>query len=403
LLGLGLHLLLLAAPAATPTPPQVVPASAPSRVIARVWLHGVGLDEAALAEAVATRLMDKQILAAGQAAPAIDGPVALCHVTAQGGQLALEVVLGDGRVYQRTIPAKGTGRERAAARLIAATLASIEDETAKPDRSDGVFVAPVAAAETVEAPGSVEAPVVVPPPREPDASPSPPPATEVARDTTVQPVVPSEPVAEARPTRAVPTLELGVALTGDVLFGLGAPTRGAGLGGGGGGVRIDLKLRRNVLLGAGFRGLVRVKDGLALGRFRGALGVGYLLRRGAFELATQLGPTLETWQVSEGGEPVTYTTTSSSGPSLLLGGLTRAALGGRVQRRRVSARVGGYVELAGSVRSSGRVPQIAREAGLAPVFVPGGAELSLGVEVELWFVLRRARRSGSGLAEAMVR
>lgn len=391
MLGLGLHLLLLAAPAATPTPPQVVPASAPSRVIARVWLHGVGLDEAALAEAVATRLTDKQILAAGQAAPAIDGPVALCHVTAQGGQLALEVVLGDGRVYQRTIAAKGTGRERAAARLIAATLASIEDETAKPDRSDGVFVAPVAAAETVEAPGSVEAPVVVPPPREPEATP-PPPAREVVRDTTVQPAADSEPVAEARPTSAVPTLELGVALTGDVLFGLGAPTRGAGLGGGGGGVRIDLKLRRNLLLGAGFRGLVRVKDGLALGRFRGALGVGYLLRRGAFELATQLGPTLETWQVSEGGEPVTYTTTSSSGPSLLLGGLVRAAPGGRVQRRRVSARVGGYVELAGSVRSSGRVPQIAREAGLAPVFVPGGAELSLGVEVELWFVLRRGRR-----------
>jgi hypothetical protein len=79
-------------------------------------------------------------------------------------------------------------------------------------------------------------------------------------------------------------------------------------------------------------------------------------------------------------------------PSLLLGGLARAAPGGRVQRRRVSARVGGYVELAGSVRSSGRVPQIARDPGSRRCSCSGGAELSLGVEVELWFVLRRGRR-----------
>ena len=429
--GLGLSvLLLLAAPAQAAAPPEHVPAPGVSRPIARVWLRGVGLDEDALVGAVAARLGDKQILTAGRAAAAIDGPVALCHVTAHGGQLSLEVILGDGRVYQRQIAARAGGRERAAARLIAATLASIEDETARPDRSDGVFVAPVAAAPTSGEPtASVATPIPAGPPAgavSPAIPSSAGTVSPVVPSSTgeVSPVVPSStseaangsvrgpssavasvpgpsprrPVApapatdppEAAAQRSPPTLELGVALAGGVVLGLGAPPAGAGLAGGGGGLRIDLKLRRGLLLGAGFRGLVRLHEGLALGRFRGALGLGYLLRRGAFELAAQAGPTLETWQVSEHGQPVTYTTSSASGASLLLGGLARAALGGRVTRARVSARIGGYVELAGSARGNGRVPQIAREPGLAPVFVLGGAELSLGVEVELWFVLRRA-------------
>ena len=393
-------MLLLAAPAETSAPLALAPASAPARAISRVWLRGAGLDEGALVEAVAARLTDKEILAAGQSAGASEGLVALCHVTAQGEQLALEVVLGNGRVYQRHIAARTDGRERAAARLIAATLASIEDETARPDRRDGVLVVP---ARAPEGPTAIAAPVVneaattsVAPDAAQTAMPPVVPAPEPAQTTAMPPVAPATEPAEAAnmpvnteaPRR---TLELGVALAPGVLFGLGAPPAGAGLAGGGGGLRLDLKLGRGVLLGAGFRGLVRLRDGLALGRFRGALTVGYLLRRGACELAAQAGPTLETWQVREGGAPVAYTTTSSGGASLLLGGLARVALGGRVSRPRVSARLGGYVELAGSARASGRVPQIARGPGLAPMFVLGGAELSLGLEVELWFVLRPAR------------
>ncbi len=404
-------MLLLAAPAETSASPELAPASTPARAIARVWLRGVGLDEAALVEAVAARLTDKQILAAGQAVSASEGLVALCHVTAQDGQLALEVVLGDGRVYQRQIAAKADGRERAAARLIASTLASIEDETARPDRRDGVLVLP---ARAPEGPTAIAAPDVneaaaasVMPDAAATAMPPVAPAPEPAQTTAMPPVAPATEPAEAAnmpadteaPRR---TLELGVALAPGVLFGLGAPPVGAGLAGGGGGLRLDLKLGRGVLLGAGFRGLVRLRDGLALGRLRGALAVGYLLRRGAFELAAQAGPTLETWQVRESGAPVAYTTTSSSGAALLLGGFARAALGGRVVRPRVSARFGGYVELAGSARASGRIPQIAREPGRAPVFVLGGAELSLGLEVELWFVLRpaRDRRAAHGGAPA---
>lgn len=384
-------MLLLAAPAELPASPSVVPATATTRTIARVWLAGEGLDEAALAEAVATRLSDKEVLTAGQTAAAIDGPVALCHVRARDGKVVLELILADGRVYQREIAAKGNGRERAAARLISATLAAIEDETARPDRSDGVFVAPVA--EPRE-----DAPVVVvPPPVASEPSVAVPEPTNEPTSGEPAPAIESPAPVRERPTVALPapvaspTLELGVALELGALFGLGAPPAGAGLAGGGGGVRVDLKLRGGVLLGAGFRGHARLRDELALGRFRGAVGVGYLLRRGRFELAALVGPTLETWQAFADGEPVTYTTTSSSGASLLLGGFARAAPGVRVRGARVSARFGGYVELAGSARSSGRAAQIARAGGQAPVFVLGGAELSVGVEVELWIALRRAR------------
>jgi len=429
LLGLRLSVLLLGAPADLPAPPELAPvASSSPAVIVRVWLRGAGLDAEALAEAVATRLTDKQILAAGQAAGPIDGLVALCHVTAQDGQLALEVILGDGRVYQRKIAAPATGRERTAARLIAATLASIEDETARPDRSDGVFVAP--AAVSVEPlrgldatmPTAVHDPRAASPERATPVAARPAsaagplaahaPATTPAAMTegprhagatrpvdahapaTTQAAMTADPGhdASAIGSRAsAQTRELGVALELGAGFGLGAPAAGAGLAGGGGGLRVDLKLRRSLLLGAGFRGHTRLRDGLALGRFRGAVVVGHLLRRGAFELVTLVGPTLETWQATQDGAPIKYTTTSASGASLLLGGLARVGLGGRVQRRRVSARIGGYVELAGSARSSGRAPQIARAAGEAPVFVLGGGELSLGVEVELWFALRRKR------------
>ena len=114
MLGLRLSVLLLGAPADLPAPPEApsISASTPTsgRVIVRVWLRGAGLDAEALAEAVATRLTDKQILAAGQAAGPIAGLVALCHVTAQDGQLVLEVILGDGRVYQRKITAPAAGR-----------------------------------------------------------------------------------------------------------------------------------------------------------------------------------------------------------------------------------------------------------------------------------------------------
>jgi hypothetical protein len=178
-------------------------------------------------------------------------------------------------------------------------------------------------------------------------------------------------------------------------FGLGAPSAGLGVAGGGGGLRIDLRLGRGVTVGAGFRGHARVHDDLALGRFRGALVVGHVLRRGHLELALLAGPTLETWQVTQRGAPVAYSTASPGGASLLLGGLARAAVGGRLRRARVSARIGAYLELAGSARSSGRAAQIARsdaQGGATPVFVLGGAELSVGLEVELWFALRRPRR-----------
>lgn len=396
MLELILSTLLLAAPADPSASTSDVRALA--RPIARVWLLGPGLDQTALAEAVAARLADKQILAAGQAADPADGLAALCHVTSPGaGMLQLEVILSDGRLYQRRIAAPNEGRERAAARLIASTLAAIEDASATPDRRDAVFDPPVA-----PSPPAILVPPIPPlaPIAESAQSPAPPDidvSPPITTPTNPSPEIVMTPADDAPEPARTPKprrepRELGVALELGPSIGLGIPTAGRGLAAGGAGLRVDLRLRRGVTLAAGFRGHARVQGDLALGRFRWGLGVGHTLRRRGLELALLAGPTLETWQVTQRGAAVAYSTSSSSGASLLLGGLARAALGGRLQRRRMSARLGGYLELAGSARSSGRAAQIARkdpEGGTTPVFVLGGAELSLGLEVELWFVLRR--------------
>jgi len=384
LLGLGLSaLLLLAAPADTSAPASDVRAQA--RTITRVWLLAPTLDHEALAAAASARLTDKQILAAGAAAGPSDGLAALCRVSSPTpDQLQLEVILSDGRLYQRTITAPVDARERAAARLIASTLAAIEDASATPDRRDGIFTPPI------------------PPPAPPTIVPVNPsiitlPATGLS--APVQP--PPEPNLSSRPgeilRRQAP--ELGVALELGPGFGLGLPAAGRGLAAGGSGLRVDLRLPRGVTLAAGSRGHARRSGGLTLGRFRWTLGVGYTLRHRALELALLAGPSLETWQVTQRGAPVAYTSNSSSGASLLFGGLARAALGGRLQRRRMSARLGAYLEFAASARSSGRAAQIVRadpQGAPTPVFVLGGSELSVGLEVELWFVLRGHHRASRG-------
>lgn len=386
--GLGLSaLLLLAAPTDTSAPAAAVHAEA--RTITRVWLLAPTLDQEALAGAVSARLADKQILAAGQAAGPSDGLAALCRVSSPTpDQLQLEVILSDGRLYQRTITAPAEARERAAARLIASTLAAIEDASATPDRRDGIFAPPTIVPPNPSIIATPEIAPTLPLPNEPPLEPP--------HDPSSPPVEPSpDPVNDlssrpAGPPRRQPP-ELGVALELGPGFGLGTPAAGLGLAAGGSGLRIDLRLRRGVTLAAGSRGHARRNDGLTLGRFRWALGVGYTLRHRSLELALLAGPSLETWQVTQRGAPVAYATNSSSGASLLFGGLARAALGGRLQARRMSARLGVYLEFAASARSSGRAAQIVRtepQGAPTPVFVLGGAELSAGLEVELWFALR---------------
>ncbi len=391
-----LELLSLLALAAAPTEVSAqASAVVESRPISRVWLRAEGaMDADALADAVAARLTGKQVLQVGADAGPGDGPAALCHVSLarDGRSLQLEVILGDGRVYQRRLAAPAEGSERAAARLIAATLAAIEDATATPDRRDGVFVAP--GSEVAEAPEPVlvpESPGVADAARAPER-----PVVEKERERALAPPVREQAIASVKP-RAIgePTLELGVALALGAGLGLGAPA--TGVAGGGGGLRLDLRLPRGVVLGAGFRGHTRGRDELTLGRYRGALLAGYSLRRGGFELVALAGASLETWQVTRRGAPVVYAASGPDGASLLLGGLARLALGGRVaaRQRPLSARFGGFVELAGSARSSGRAARISRrsaEGAQATVFVLGGAELAIGVEVELWIGLRRARR-----------
>lgn len=382
---LGLSLLLAAASASA----QEAGVPAEPRPIARVWLRGEDLDPHALAGAVAARLGDKEVLRAGAEARPHSGLVAQCHVTlgADRKTLQLEIVLGDGRVYRRRIVAPPGDRERAAARLISATLTAIEDGSVAPDRRDGVL-------DLATAPDQ-PTPTTVPEPTTPRTEPLPEPRPALTPSPRPEPRPEPTPSPVREPVPAAPSTsppELGVALELGPMFGLGAPATGLGLASGGGGLRLDLRLRRGLALGAGVRAHTRRRDDLALTRVRAALHLGHVWRRGAFELAALAGVALETWQLRQRGAPVTYTASGPDGPAVLLGGLARLAPGARLSpaRRALALRLGAFVELAAGARGSGRAAQLATSDGhgaASPRFVLGGAELALGLELELWFRL----------------
>ena len=106
--GLLISALLLATPTAADAAPEVVAVAGP-RPIARVWLRGEGLDMPDLAAAVRARLADKEVLGPGAPAGAPRGLAALCLIRWDAGTVRLEVILGDGRVYERSITAKPAG------------------------------------------------------------------------------------------------------------------------------------------------------------------------------------------------------------------------------------------------------------------------------------------------------
>ncbi len=380
LLRLGLGLLCALAstwPAAAAAAPATTAISAETP-IEHVWLRADDLDLAALVAAVTARMPNKQVLVAG-ANPG-PGRTVLCHVRS-GAELSLDVIVDDGRVYSRSLANIGTDPERAAARLIATTLASIEDETTLPDRHDGDLSALVPAPTRTE-PDTTEpkrseplVPTPTPAPVQPPEPASPPPNEP-----------PSEPLnpPHAQPP---PRTELAVALGGGPGLALGAP--GRGLTSMFADLRVHARLRRAAVLGAAFRGGSHTRDDLRLARYRGAVGAGYDLRRGRFTLLSLAAVTLETWQVRTGKAPVVYGA-AAPGTAMLVGAAVRVAPGlswtlhgghTRMQLRLVG-------ELAASARTTGRAAQVGRSPG-QPVFVLGGLESQVGLEFAVSTALRR--------------
>ncbi|HWB75325.1 MAG TPA: hypothetical protein VG755_10220 [Nannocystaceae bacterium] len=303
-------------------------------------------DRAALEDALRLRIGDRPISDAAHARNPREGELfAYVEVTAKGEQLVVRLVLSDARAYVRTIESAADLRAREIAATVANLVAGIEEDDLPPDERD----------------------VPLPPVLEP-APPKPPP----------------KPLAPKPLPR--PRYELGIAVGGDATLAIGPPAP-QGFAAAGGHARVDLRLRSGALVGVALRGAGDRNRGYGLTRIRLAIEGGYAWRRGAFELATTIGATVEPWVVTRGGHVPDVADRKPAHAAL--GGLVRVAPAWRrVGRRGRAFRLAPFVELAGSAipAKNGGVARLREQAasGAHDLFRVGGLELTLGLELGAW-------------------
>jgi hypothetical protein len=272
------------------------------------------------------------------------------------GVWELSLITSDGRAWFRTITSEPDQAARSLASALANLLAAIEDASVDPD------------AHGVALPVELEDPVEPAQPEQP-AQPEPIP---VAREQPTQ-----HSVAEPRPV----LLELGPRLSGAVVVGL-AP--GPGFRGGGGGFGLDLRLPDGLGFGLDVRALRSAAANVTLVRTRVALGVGWVVRNGKFELPVLVSGVVEPWLVREAGRPTPL------GQPPMIGGGARIAPGLLLPVGSVSLRLGVLLgfEIAVEAAGGGLTPAIARDPTSQPILRAGGVELVGGIEFGVWLPVR---------------
>lgn len=322
-------------------------------------LRADGFDRDELERAIHLRLPALPLVEAGAGAPpATAGSLrAFIELRRLGPtRLELSLILADGRAYLRDLEVDADAPARPAASALANLIAAIEDDAVAPDRSDVPL--PPALLPQEPAPASP-----VPAASCPEPAPAPPP-----------------------PPPPAPRWELGPSLRAGAGLGL---TGSAGLRGGGLGLGLDARAPSGLLLALDLRGLTRALQQLQVQRLRVALGLGYGLRRGRFELPVAALLGVEPWRVA--GDRGAVPLRSELGrPRPLIGLGLRLAPGLRAALGRSGAqlRAGLRAELWTSGEAAPGLPR--PELRVPPVALGlGGLELQLGLELGLWFPVGR--------------
>jgi hypothetical protein len=347
----SLSILLIALVGSSPasTAVDIPPVAAPKparRHIDALVIDASTTERDALADALRLRIGERPISDSLHARNPRAGELfAYVEVHPRGASsLLVRLVLSDARAYVRVIDSSADLRARELATAVANLVAGIEEDDLPPDERD------------------------------------------VALPAVLEPAPPREP--EPRPQVAVPVprYELGIAGGADVLLGLGPPPP-AGFAAAGAHARVDARLRSGALLGLALRGLGHRRLGYGLTRLRIAIEGGYAWRRGAFELATTVGATVEPWLVTrDGGIPELA---RRRPVDVALGGLVRIAPAWRRETRGGrSIRLAPFIELAGSAlpaRDGGVARlRVQEQMRVRELFRVGGLELALGLELGVW-------------------
>jgi hypothetical protein len=274
-----------------------------------------------------------------------------------GGSFDLELIVSDGRAYDRTVQVEDDQAARTIASNVSQLMAGIEDGTVAPDRSD------------------VPIPEPEPPRAECEPCPEPP---------------PPEPEPEPRPS----SHELGLTPALGSILGLGPPTDVDRFAAWGGGLGLGFRFRSGALIVADVRVSGRGHHtGYSIVRTRVGLGGGYVVRVADFEMPAVLSATIEPWIVMSDGHAHGTTTPPGESESrqLLAGGAVRLSPGYRIEPSpNVSLRVGFRVELAASWiadHDTGVARLLIGGDDPQPALRVGGAELLTGIDTTVWFRL----------------
>jgi hypothetical protein len=303
------------------------------------------------------------------ATPPPEHPLVYVQIVRAGDTAGhLRVITSDGRAFERGFVVEVGQEVRVTASTVASLLFAIEQGAVAPDRED----------------------VSIPEAATPEPTP--------AEPTPVEPEPPPLPlVPETGPERPVPKnisiqpgrrWDVTIALHGAAVLGLGRQTYADALVGAGGGFGAELRGPRGATAALDLRGVGLADDGLGVGRLRIAVGGGYTVRRGRFELPIVLALSVEPWWATRAGEGAAiYSGSSAASRRPLLGGHLRLTPSARVMlggKRTVALRVGPRLELGGSfvVDGGARIIGLADESG-TPRFRLGGLELSMGLELAL--------------------
>lgn len=352
-----------------PAPPEVeAPGRAdPGARLERGYLRVEGHERAPLVEALVLRvphLAFEPFEAAGsgdtRAAAFVDVRRESTAPDPETVVFSLTIVVSDGRAFDRRVQTRRDDEETT--RLLASTAANlllaIEAGTVEADRGDVPLPMVAPACPTCECPALPSCPT----PRAPRRA------------------------APATAASSPPRIELGPVLATSSVLGLGPPQEADRFTAAGAVLGVHARLRRGAFFGAEVRGAGRRSLGdVGLARLRVALGAGYRLRRGAWSLGASLWATVEPWWVRGGDiEPPPapqWGLAVRSSPGLYVPGLARG---------RLALTVGPMIELSISGSLNSTNPGIGlvvirdddEELGVLRV---GGAELSTGLSVTLWF------------------
>ncbi|MCB9565921.1 MAG: hypothetical protein H6710_01630 [Myxococcales bacterium] len=358
----------------------------------RVLLHARGVPAEAIADALALRAPDLDVVVASDRDAIRDAPSIPLVIVRPGPEgHAITVVLSDGRAFDRHVPEDSTQGPRVIASALANLLAAIAEERVSADRRA------VSAASELEAAGEPAEGLELGDGLEP-AEPEPEPAPEPEPEPEPAPEPEPEPEPEPAPAPA-PTWTLGPELVPLALLLPGAASESGVLGGGGLLVAATARSPRGARVGVDLRALWRGREELVLHRYRVAVHGGYELTRGRLALTGDAFFGVEPWLLRKEGERVGLGAAGTSDPrrtALAIGLRLSPALDLAVGRERdAHLRLGGWLELgyAGVIDNglSGVRLSLPGDDGSSatPIFRVGGVELSVGLALALRLGLRR--------------